>query len=110
MTPDMEQLNRIEHIVVLMMENRSFDHMLGYLSLPQELGGRNRNDVNGLNGNESNSFDGVDHPVFHLNFVSYSKTTIKAKDFWTNGPDGQPWKPYLQTWTFRSSRKNESLF
>lgn len=27
--------NRVEHIVVVMMENRSFDHMLGYLSLPQ---------------------------------------------------------------------------
>ena len=26
-------LDQIEHIVVLMMENRSFDHMLGYLSL-----------------------------------------------------------------------------
>ena len=24
-------LDRIDHIVVLMMENRSFDHMLGYL-------------------------------------------------------------------------------
>jgi len=31
---------RIEHIVVVMMENRSFDHMLGYLSLPDwQLGG-----------------------------------------------------------------------
>ncbi len=28
--PD-EQLARIEHIVVLMLENRSFDHMLGFL-------------------------------------------------------------------------------
>ena len=26
-------LQRIEHVVVLMLENRSFDHMLGYLSL-----------------------------------------------------------------------------
>ena len=25
------QLGAIEHIVVLMLENRSFDHMLGYL-------------------------------------------------------------------------------
>ena len=32
-------LERIEHIVVLMLENRSFDHMLGYLSLE---GGRER--------------------------------------------------------------------
>ena len=28
----MEQLQRIEHIVILMLENRSFDHMLGFLS------------------------------------------------------------------------------
>ena len=26
-------LDEIEHVVVLMLENRSFDHMLGYLSL-----------------------------------------------------------------------------
>jgi phospholipase C len=36
-------LDRIEHIVVLMMENRSFDHMLGYLRLT----GR-RPELNGL--------------------------------------------------------------
>lgn len=34
---------RIDHIVVLMMENRSFDHMLGYLSLE-----KGRGDVDGL--------------------------------------------------------------
>jgi len=28
---DLERLTQIKHIVVLMMENRSFDHMLGYL-------------------------------------------------------------------------------
>jgi len=44
-----DQLNQIHHIVVLMLENRSFDHMLGYLSLE---GGRQ--DVDGLTGNESN--------------------------------------------------------
>ena len=31
---DLANLENINHIVVLMMENRSFDHMLGYLSLP----------------------------------------------------------------------------
>jgi phospholipase C len=34
-------LERIEHVVVLMLENRSFDHMLGYLSLD---GGRDEVD------------------------------------------------------------------
>jgi len=35
---------RIEHLVILMMENRSFDHYLGSLSLPAE----GRDDIEGL--------------------------------------------------------------
>ena len=31
MNTDSTGLNAIDHIVVLMLENRSFDHMLGYL-------------------------------------------------------------------------------
>jgi hypothetical protein len=46
------RLDPIEHIVVVMLENRSFDHMLGYLSLPAELGGKDRGDVDGLRGIE----------------------------------------------------------
>ena len=38
-------LSNIDHIVVLTMENRSFDHMLGYLSLPEVMGGLSRQDV-----------------------------------------------------------------
>ncbi len=36
MSPDTASgpLSEIKHVVVLMMENRSFDHMLGYLGLP----------------------------------------------------------------------------
>ncbi len=41
-------LSNIKHIVVLTMENRSFDHMLGYLSLPVGAGGMGRRDVDGL--------------------------------------------------------------
>jgi phospholipase C len=41
-----DNLNKIQRIVVLMQENRSFDHMLGYLSLPPSAGGRGR-DVDG---------------------------------------------------------------
>ena len=47
---DLARLRGVEHIVVLMMENRSFDHMLGYLQqagLP----------VNGLTGTETNPDD-----------------------------------------------------
>jgi phospholipase C len=45
-------LARIEHLVIVIMENRSFDHMLGYLSLPAPLG-RGR-EVEGLRGGEVN--------------------------------------------------------
>ena len=42
-----ERLARIDHLVFIMMENRSFDHMLGYLSHPDH--GR-RTDIDGLDG------------------------------------------------------------
>lgn len=51
-------LANIDHIIVLTMENRSFDHMLGYLSLPFEKGGMNRTDVDGLKGGEFNLCNG----------------------------------------------------
>jgi phospholipase C len=47
----LERLKQIKHIVVLMMENRSFDHVLGYLKtdgMPE---------ANGLTGDESNDDD-----------------------------------------------------
>ncbi len=59
MTAVTANLFEIDHIVVLMLENRSFDHMLGYL--------RNAGmpDVNGLTGQESNlGPDGTVHRVF----------------------------------------------
>jgi len=60
-------LSKIDHIVVLMMENRSFDHMLGYLSLPVARGGRGRADVDGLRGDEWNPTPfGEQAPVFAL--------------------------------------------
>ena len=47
-------LDNLKHVVVLMMENRSFDHMLGGLSLVMENGQKKYPGVNGLTGNESN--------------------------------------------------------
>ena len=51
-------LDKIDHLVVLMQENRSFDHLLGYLSHPRHgLPGRRRAGLdipNGLTGDESN--------------------------------------------------------
>jgi phospholipase C len=54
-------LEKIDHIVVLMMENRSFDHMLGYLSLE---GGRR--DIDGLREGLANEYQGRCYPVYHL--------------------------------------------
>jgi len=58
---------RIQHIVVLMMENRSFDHMVGYLSLT---GGRD--DVDGLRSDHANVWEGQRYPTFHLGRRAYA--------------------------------------
>jgi Phosphoesterase family len=58
---DQGRLASIDHIVVLMMENRSFDHMLGYLS---KHGGRG--EVDGLSGGEKNRYKGRDYASFPL--------------------------------------------
>jgi phospholipase C len=55
-----QALAQINHIVVVMMENRSFDHMLGYLSLE---GGRR--DVDGLRPGMQNVHDGKVYPIHH---------------------------------------------
>jgi len=55
-------LGKVDHFVVVMMENRSFDHMLGYLSLPGEGG---RTDINGLTGTEYNrDAEGAEQAVY----------------------------------------------
>ncbi|MEP7161754.1 MAG: alkaline phosphatase family protein [Dermatophilaceae bacterium] len=65
-------LANIDHLVVLMMENRSFDHMVGYLSLPVAQGGAGRTDIDGLKGGESNTFDGTTFPSFPLTSTFFS--------------------------------------
>lgn len=56
----------IDNIVVLVMENRSFDHTFGSLSIPTELGGEGQRGIRGL-GLDPN-FDGL--------------------NAWDHGPDG----------------------
>jgi len=63
-----ENLSKIDHIVVLMLENRSFDHMLGYLRIE-----KNRKDILGLTGSESNSYKKKNYKPFKLK-------TYKFKD------------------------------
>jgi phospholipase C len=54
-------LAKIDHVVVMMLENRSFDHMLGYLSLT----GR-RPEIDGLRPGLANQYEGRSYPVHHL--------------------------------------------
>jgi phospholipase C len=77
--PAASRLNGIEHIVVVMLENRSFDHMLGYLSLPPEQGGRGRTKIDGLTGPEvnHNSHGETTYPIHHLD---RTKFTGEAED------------------------------
>jgi phospholipase C len=56
--PAIDNLKKIEHIVVLMQENRSFDHMLGYLKLEN-----GRTDVDGLTKDMHNTYKGTDYFV-----------------------------------------------
>jgi len=49
-----EQLAKIEHVVVLMLENRSFDHMLGFLYADEGNVSPAGDPFEGLTGTESN--------------------------------------------------------
>ncbi len=72
--PVAARVGQIEHVVVVMLENRSFDHMLGYLSLPSEQGGKGRADVDGLTGpaENLNTFAGGSYPIHHLTRTAFS--------------------------------------
>ena len=59
--PGAANLAKVDHVVVLMLENRSFDHMLGYLSLT---GGRR--EIDGLHPGLANQYQGRTYPVHHL--------------------------------------------
>jgi phospholipase C len=62
----MTALAKVDHVVVLMLENRSFDHMLGYLSLE---GGRD--DVDGLTAGAANDYGGRSYPIHHLDRTAF---------------------------------------
>lgn len=76
-------LANIDHIVVLMMENRSFDHMLGYLS---KHGGRG--DVDGLHGGEKNHYKGRDYPSFPLTGTVFLESPCHRNDCVVNQVNG----------------------
>jgi phospholipase C len=72
----MSDLGKVDHIVVVMMENRSFDHMLGYL----KLSGRS-SDVDGLTGHEFNRDAAGQH---------YAVKLLTSTDFKTDPGHGWP--------------------
>src|SRR5205809_6581442 len=64
-------LAKIDHVVVLMMENRSFDHMLGFLTDE-----RGRNDVDGIAPGLANTYKGRRYGVH----PATGATLVKAQD------------------------------
>jgi phospholipase C len=54
-------LEKVDHVVVLMLENRSFDHILRYLSLTGKRPG-----IDGLRPGFANQYQGRTYPVHHL--------------------------------------------
>jgi len=71
MTAADENLRKIDHIVVLMMENRSFDHMLGFLTIEQ-----GRDEIEGPSLEMKNDYRGES---FHVHPASRT-TMTKAQD------------------------------
>jgi phospholipase C len=73
MKPD---LNQIKTIIIVMMENRSFDHILGYLSLPEG----NRTDVEGLSNDPAwlNRFTNSDQGQAYQPFLNPNPHTMPA--------------------------------
>jgi phospholipase C len=65
--PTVGNLSRIDHVVVLMLENRSFDHMLGYLKLEAGL------PVDGLEASMANTHGGKTYRVHHLKSTKLTK-------------------------------------
>ena len=56
--------SKIKHVFVLMLENRSFDHMLGFSGITgTDAATGHATAIDGLNGSESNSFNGINYPV-----------------------------------------------
>ena len=54
-------LEKVDHLVVVMLENRSFDHMLGYLSVKGD-----RPDIDGLRSGFANECQGRSYVARHL--------------------------------------------
>ncbi len=89
-------LQNLKHLVVLMMENRSFDHMLGSLKAVDER-------INGLTGSESN-LDATNEPAKVQPLAEFQSQLDPDPDHHFpavhkqlyNGASGPPAKPTMQ--------------
>jgi hypothetical protein len=85
---DRGPLANFDHIVVLMMENRSFDHVLGYLSKEGDKDGKKRPDVDGLRGGEKNRYKGNDYFSFLLPDTKFDESPNHGHDGVVNQVNG----------------------
>ena len=87
----------IEHIFVLLLENRSFDHMLGFAGIrgtDASTGGTTV--IDGLSGHESNTVDGVTYSV------------VRGADYAMPADPGHEFPDVLDQLT--SARKNTTQY
>jgi phospholipase C len=82
-----ELLSTIDTVIVLMMENRSFDHLLG--ALKQDTAYANAGTVDGLTGNESNPPSSGTTPV-----------KVWKTDNYTPADPPHDWDPVHQQWNY----------
>jgi phospholipase C len=109
-----EKLDRIEHIVVLQLENRSFDHMLGYLALPGNQLPVNQREfdttVNGLNG-APNSYQGVPYPAEPLDEEAFDRHDLDPPhdaDEVQRQIAGGAMSGFVEAWAGKLHKKNGS--
>jgi phospholipase C len=73
-------MGSIKHLFVLMLENRSFDHMLGFSGITgRDAATGQPTTINGLLGAESNSYNGATYPVTHP--ADFAMTVDPAHEF-----------------------------
>lgn len=86
-------LQKIDHVVVLMLENRSFDNMLGWLGSSD----KGRQKVNGVAGKElSNPIPAFAKPPRGLKSISVGKETVMTNP----NPDPGEGYPHVNTQLF----------
>lgn len=97
-------LANIDHIVVLMMENRSFDHMLGYLSKHGDAQGVIRQDIEGLRGGENNLLHGLNHNSFPLTGTVFLHGPCHDNECVNNQMNGGKMDGFVRNYAPRAER------